>query len=245
MIFKKIFIPAMALFLIPAALFSNNFTHIKDHMASYNKKYFIYVNKAQKRLYLIDRNMKVWSSDRVATGSLKGGKLYAGDLRTPSGFYHIVRICQYHEPWYLSQLREMTALYKYYSGQYELLYEKSLKNRRKMRDMNSVYLSAQDGHVKFGTDEDLGYDAYGPVFMLLDYPNSEDIERYNEAVKNGLLPVDDDGRPVDIGGGIAIHGTNDNPSIGNDASSGCVRMKNIDILELSDYVSEGTMVVID
>jgi hypothetical protein len=83
MIFKKIFIPAMALFLIPAALFSNNFTHIKDHMASYNKKYFIYVNKAQKRLYLIDRNMKVWSSDRVAVTAGKPVACF------PSGVYDI------------------------------------------------------------------------------------------------------------------------------------------------------------
>lgn len=43
---------------------------------------------------------------------------------------------------------------------------------------------------------------------------------------------------------IGIHGTNDPDSIGSEASSGCIRMKNEDIEELFDLVDIGSKVFI-
>lgn len=72
----------------------------------------------------------------------------------------------------------------------------------------------------------LGYDSYGPVALVLNYPNNEDI-------KQGKT-----------GSRIWIHGTSDPGSIGKNASHGCLRMHNSDILELLNYVGNGTEVVI-
>jgi lipoprotein-anchoring transpeptidase ErfK/SrfK len=44
---------------------------------------------------------------------------------------------------------------------------------------------------------------------------------------------------------IYIHGTKHEDKIGSPASRGCVRMRNIDIVELFDLVEEGTPVVIE
>jgi lipoprotein-anchoring transpeptidase ErfK/SrfK len=44
---------------------------------------------------------------------------------------------------------------------------------------------------------------------------------------------------------IYIHGTKHEEKIGSPASCGCVRMRNIDIVELFDLVEEGTPVVIE
>jgi lipoprotein-anchoring transpeptidase ErfK/SrfK len=46
------------------------------------------------------------------------------------------------------------------------------------------------------------------------------------------------------GGKYAIHGTNRPNSIGTDASYGCIRMFNEDIIDLYDRVSVGTKVVV-
>ncbi len=44
---------------------------------------------------------------------------------------------------------------------------------------------------------------------------------------------------------IYIHGTPDNLEMGQAASHGCVRMRNVDVVELFDVVPVGTPVVID
>ncbi|GAB4252632.1 MAG: hypothetical protein Kow00122_10410 [Thermoleophilia bacterium] len=46
------------------------------------------------------------------------------------------------------------------------------------------------------------------------------------------------------GGQVGIHGTNDPSSIGKDVSAGCIRLRNEDILELSNFVPLGTPVFI-
>lgn len=46
------------------------------------------------------------------------------------------------------------------------------------------------------------------------------------------------------GGQLGIHGTNDPSSIGSDVSHGCIRLRNADILDLSQYVAYGTPVSI-
>jgi len=108
-----------------------------------------------------------------------------------------------------------------------------------------VYLRAKDGHVKYGTGQSLGYNSYGPVFIRLDYPNEGDFDKYEEAKDEGLVPRKPDLNYNGLGDGIAIHGTNDNASLGFRASAGCVRMRNDAIREVSDYIMEGTLVIID
>ena len=44
---------------------------------------------------------------------------------------------------------------------------------------------------------------------------------------------------------IYIHGTNQETKIGSPASCGCIRMKNVDIIDLYDRVNEGVSVVIE
>ena len=43
---------------------------------------------------------------------------------------------------------------------------------------------------------------------------------------------------------IYIHGTNDEKNIGKPRSHGCIRMRNLDVIELFDRVSEGDTVLI-
>jgi len=235
-----------------ACAFAGYYSKIESRLKGYNKMYFIYVNKKVKKLFLIDRHLKVWKTYSVATGARPGDKVNRGDFRTPAGVYRITEICQYHEPWYMKQIRDDLAAsahdrakYKYYWDFYRQAMIKNLKAKKKIESLNSVYLNAEDGHARYGTEEDLGYNAYGPVFMRLDYPNEEDMKKYRAALKSGMVPLKANGDYCDPGGGIAIHGTSDDPSIGNFSSSGCVRMRNRDIVEVSGYVSEGTMVVID
>jgi murein L,D-transpeptidase YafK len=245
-------IAVLLLSAMSSCLFAGYFLNLEDHLKGYKKQYFIYVNKNLKRLYLIDKNLKVWKTYIVATGAGRGDKVYDGDNRTPAGVYKILEICQYHEPWYMKQIREDMAnsgndmarfnFYRYY---YRNARIKNIKGKKRIESLNSAYFNAAEGHTKYGTQEDLGYNAYGSVFMLLDYPNDEDIRKYRAAIAAGRVPVKLNGNYMDPGSGIAIHGTNDDPSIGNDSSSGCVRMQNADIVEVSNYVSEGTMVVID
>nr|HPJ39838.1 L,D-transpeptidase [Spirochaetota bacterium] len=92
-------------------------------------------------------------------------------------------------------------------------------------------------------NEDLGDNAYGPRFFLLDYPGPHDRARYRNAVREGRVPVEN-GVPRPIGHGIAIHGNCDMRSIGHLATSGCVRMYNNDIVELEQYIQLGTPVII-
>lgn len=45
--------------------------------------------------------------------------------------------------------------------------------------------------------------------------------------------------------GIGIHGTHAPESLGTNASEGCIRMNNEEVKELRDYVSKGTVVIIE
>jgi hypothetical protein len=63
--------------------------------------------------------------------------------------------------------------------------------------------------------------------LKINYPNSEDMERYNKAKEMNLIPVVD-GKILGIGGDIEIHGG----GFGNNWTFGCVAMVNEDIDEL-------------
>jgi murein L,D-transpeptidase YafK len=144
-----------------------------------------------------------------------GTKLQAGDNRTPEGLY------------YVNEILSMDA-------------SRDSESYIKLKRMNEVFWTARDGHYKYGTNLDLGADAYGPRFFRIDYPNENDKKRYEDNLRSGIL----EGKNPGIGGGIAIHGNNDYPSVGYKSSSGCVRLYNKDLLELERYIVLGTPVII-
>jgi lipoprotein-anchoring transpeptidase ErfK/SrfK len=72
--------------------------------------------------------------------------------------------------------------------------------------------------------------------LLIDYPNKEDEERFNQAKKKGEIPKD-----ANIGGLIEIHGEGGK---GANWTDGCVALKNEDMDRLFDLVRNGTKIVI-
>lgn len=82
-------------------------------------------------------------------------------------------------------------------------------------------------------------------FMLLDYPNTSDLQRYSSAMADGRLPLDDEHIPG-IGGAIGIHGSDkhDLNARGVDWTHGCISMTNQAVVELDTLVPVGTPVLI-
>ncbi len=196
-------------------------SRIKKLFSVYQGKYIIYVNKNNFMMHVYNRDMTIARSYKIGYGLNpdKKAKLYAGDSRTPEGVYKVTEILS-------------------------LDADKKSAAYRKLRDMNSVYFKAREGHYRFSrADVDLGYNAYGPRFFRIDYPNPEDVKRYNEALTKKMIPKYR-GKIQSVGSGIAIHGTCDEPSIGQLASSGCIRMRNRDIVTLDKYIGMGIPVII-
>jgi murein L,D-transpeptidase YafK len=82
-------------------------------------------------------------------------------------------------------------------------------------------------------------------FLLLDYPNLQDLHRYWLAMESGDLPRRGD-TYAGVGGAVGIHGT-DNPSLnqrGVDWTWGCISLENDAIDEVAAVVPEGTLVLI-
>ncbi|MGH7893622.1 MAG: L,D-transpeptidase family protein [Candidatus Binatia bacterium] len=83
-------------------------------------------------------------------------------------------------------------------------------------------------------------------FLLLDYPNLQDIHRYAMAMESGQIPMLDK-RYVGIGGAVGIHGT-DKPYLNGknvDWTFGCISIANEDVEELALLVPVGTPVLIE
>lgn len=219
-------------------IFSLNTSDFKKYFENYEKKYIIYISKEQKKLFLIDDNKQIIKEYKIATGLNEGPKLYSGDNRTPEGEYEITKILSYKKPKYLIEKEKILS-----EKEKIKLIKEYEKGKLELKKMNDTYLRAKDGHKKFGTDEDLGYNSYGPVFIRINYPNKQDKKRYEQAKKENKIPKEN-GDYKSIGYGIAIHGTNDDNSIGHNASSGCIRMKNEDIEELLFYIEPKLKVII-
>lgn len=83
-------------------------------------------------------------------------------------------------------------------------------------------------------------------FLLLDYPNATDADRYAEAMAAGELPQDDYGLPG-MGGAIGIHGSDKQElnAQGIDWTLGCISLTNSDAIELDALVPVGTPVWIE
>jgi murein L,D-transpeptidase YafK len=83
-------------------------------------------------------------------------------------------------------------------------------------------------------------------FLLLDYPNVQDLHRYWLAMESGGIPRRGD-EYVGAGGAVGIHGT-DRPSINAqniDWTWGCISLQNRDIEDLAALVTVGTLVLIE
>ena len=80
-------------------------------------------------------------------------------------------------------------------------------------------------------------------FLLLDYPNKESVERFNERKKTGAIP-----KSARIGNGIGIHGTRPHEEYAVDKymnwTMGCISVKYSEITELYEMLPIGTPVEI-
>jgi murein L,D-transpeptidase YafK len=78
-------------------------------------------------------------------------------------------------------------------------------------------------------------------FLLLDYPNKESYEKFNERKKKGQIP-----KTAKIGGGIGIHGTRPTEEFAVDKymnwTNVCISLKYSDIFELYELIPLGTEV---
>ena len=82
-------------------------------------------------------------------------------------------------------------------------------------------------------------------FLLLDYPTPFDLQRYQQAVIAGLVPVSSQTDPG-AGGAIGLHGTDEERlnTLGFNWTLGCISLHNPDIEELFKIVPLGTLVYI-
>jgi len=188
----------------------------KNLAKNYKNEYIIYIKKSEFKMYVLDKSLNKIEEFSVGLGLEEGQKIMAGDNKTPEGIYYVTEILSLDSP-------------------------KDSESYKKLEKMNRIYFRAKDGHYKFGKpNEDLGINAYGPRFFRISYPNENDIKRFNELKKKGLIP-----QKASIGSGLAIHGTCDEPSIGHRGSSGCIRLRNSDIVKLDKYIKIGTMIYIE
>ena len=194
---------------------------LSDLFEKSNSRYALVISKKDFRLTVYDRDMGIAASYRIGYGNNHDmkAKLHEGDNRTPEGVYFVNEILS-------MDVSVNTEAYQ------------------KLRRMNQVYFRSSAGYNKFGNPGvDLGDNVYGPRFFGIDYPNSRDRERYAKALEQGEIPFVK-GVPAGIGYGIAIHGNNDENSVGNISSSGCIRMFNRDIVEMDRFIDMGTPVII-
>ena len=183
--------------------------------------YVVVVSKKKFSLFVYERDKGLLEACKIGYGSSPdlGQKLYEGDNRTPEG------LC------YINEILSMDS-------------DRNSDSYRKLSKMNEYYFKKTNGYHKYGKpEEDLGDNAYGPRYFGINYPNEEDFRRYKDALSKGIIP-EKNGRNADIGYGIAIHGNNDEESIGHPCSSGCIRMFNRDIVKLEKFISLGTPVII-
>ncbi|HOD14055.1 MAG TPA: L,D-transpeptidase [Spirochaetota bacterium] len=195
---------------------------IKRAFDGFNGKYVVFISKTKFLLEVYNRNLEPVAGYRIAYGSNtdRKPKLHESDNRTPEGLYRV------------NEILSMDA-------------DRKSSSYKTLKKMNKKFFRARDGHSKYGAPSvDLGDNAYGPRFFGLDYPNAADRKRYRKALQSGLVPLTSSGTPLGIGWGIGIHGNNDEKSVGNLSSNGCIRMYNNDIVEFEQYVQMGTPVIL-
>jgi len=186
------------------------------------QRYILLVSKTHFKLFVSTHSGKILMSMAIAYGDHpdRSAKIHEGDRRTPEGVYKIQDI------WTLAAPKQSRA--------YTLLAE-----------LNARHLKAEDGAYRFRKpDQDIGKSAFGPRFLLLDYPNSRDRKRYDKLLAAKKIPPSKTSPIAPPGFGIAIHGTNEPESIGFQAGAGCVRLSNQDIIRLDPFVRKERIVII-
>ena len=91
-----------------------------------------------------------------------------------------------------------------------------------------------------------GSDRVWQHFLLLDYPNLQDMHQYWLAMEAGRIPWRGDDY-AGVGGAVGIHGT-DKPDLNSndvDWTFGCISLSSHDIEELADTIPVGTLVLIE
>lgn len=171
------------------------------------------------------KNNKQSLSNVIDTGKLKGQVLKTEAAENP--YYIIVDKSDYElkvydeEGWY--------ATYPIVFGSKDL--------RDKMRDGDK---RTPDGHFKVIQKKIHPKWSYE---LLLDFPNQECIQRFNERKQKGFLP-----KNAKIGGGIAIHATRPQEEWTVDNfynwTDGCVSVKYTEMKDLYSYIPVGTPVTI-
>lgn len=111
-------------------------------------------------------------------------------------------------------------------------------------DLNDKYMEGDkrtpEGHFKILLKKI--HPKWGPE-LLLDFPNQESIQKFNERQTRGLIP-----RSAKIGSGIAIHATRPQEEWTVDYfqnwTDGCVSLKYTEAKDLYSYIPSGTPVTI-
>src|SRR5262245_7780952 len=83
-------------------------------------------------------------------------------------------------------------------------------------------------------------------FLLLDYPNLRDAQRYEVAMQSGDIPMLGT-EPAGVGGLVGIHGS-DKPTLNRanvDWTYGCISLSNQDVEHLATLIPVGTPVLIE
>lgn len=112
---------------------------------------------------------------------------------------------------------------------------KTLDDKKMEGDRNtpegSFHIISKKNHSEWGK------------FMLIDYPNDESIEKFNQRKALGQIPAS-----AGIGGGIGIHGTRKDEEFAVDRYQnwtwGCISLKYSDIFELYNLLPVGTKITI-
>jgi len=207
--------------LVLASCSKDNENIVSEEFAEYKGKYLLLVNKRKFQLYVYSRKEGLIRTFKIGYGKNKDlkPKIHEGDNRTPEGRYEI---------------REILSMDASPQSQ----------SFKKLQIMNKHYFRAKDGYHKIDDKKaDLGDNAYGPRFFEISYPNDADGKKYKSNLEKGNIPLIN-GNPKGIGYGIGIHGNSDEKSIGENCSSGCIRMYNRDVVELDRYIVIGTPVII-
>ncbi len=194
---------------------------LKKVFSNYKGRYALVIIKKEFLLEVYNPDFEKVSSYKIGYASNPDmkPKLYQNDDRTPEGIYEI------------NEILSMDA-------------GKESESYRKLLNMNKVFFKKANGYHRYSEpDADLGDNAYGPRYYGINYPNENDKKNYRKALEQGKIPLVN-GVPYGIGYGIAIHGNNDEESIGHLCSSGCIRMFNRDVVDLEKYVMLSTPVII-
>ena len=218
---KKFYFLMIMFFLMLNSCGDSKKDSLKKVFSFYRGNYALVIIKKQFTLEVYNSRLEKLSSYKIgfAHNPDMKPKLYEGDNRTPEGIYEI------------SEILSMDA-------------GKESDSYRKLLNMNKVYFKKTKGYHKYiDIESDLGDNAYGPRYYEINYPNEKDQEKYRNACSKGEIPLVN-GIPTEIGYGIAIHGNNDEDSIGHLCSSGCIRMFNRDVIDLEKYIMLTTPVII-